>query len=324
MGYSINRLKLQCVGPIAMLTTDARAYLLWVGFGLWVVSFLCSFTTFYDHQWARDLLTLAALVYVPLAWPLLRNRAEMAFLMLVAAVLFTVSMWLPVGWIAALFAFPWLACSVWIFQQGFIHLLLNPRRPSILATGAAQMFLVVGGMWAMADRLGWQPLGFDPAIVLLTAVHFHYAGFVFPLLLGLAGARWPRSVALHYAAFLAVFSIILTAAGITLAQVYHTYALEVVAAAMVAVAGWLGALAYVRVVLFERLPTITRICWSVLAFSLAGSMTLAFLYALRPYMPLDFLTIPNMRAWHGTMNAFGVAGCGLLGWHVYRTMALPR
>ena len=37
------------------------------------------------------------------------------------------------------------------------------------------------------SRLGIQPLGFGDTIVLLTAAHFHYAGFAAPILTGLAG-----------------------------------------------------------------------------------------------------------------------------------------
>jgi hypothetical protein len=41
----------------------------------------------------------------------------------------------------------------------------------------ARMDLVVGGSWLVASRLGMRPLGIQEPIGLLTAVHFHFAGF---------------------------------------------------------------------------------------------------------------------------------------------------
>ena len=60
--------------------------------------------------------------------------------------------------------------------------------------------IVVGAVFAFMDRLGVRPFGFSTTIILLTAVHFHFAGFV--LVLPLAGAlayrrrpvRWARGV----------------------------------------------------------------------------------------------------------------------------------
>jgi hypothetical protein len=59
------------------------------------------------------------------------------------------------------------------------------------------LYLPIGGAWLVASRLGIQPLGFGDTIVLLTAVHFHFAGFAAPVLAGLAGrtvAAGTRSV----------------------------------------------------------------------------------------------------------------------------------
>jgi len=41
----------------------------------------------------------------------------------------------------------------------------------------ARIDLAVGGAWLVASRLGMRPMGIQEPIVLLTAVHFHYAGF---------------------------------------------------------------------------------------------------------------------------------------------------
>ena len=59
---------------------------------------------------------------------------------------------------------------------------------------AGLVYLAVGGGWTVLAWGGLRPLGFAAPIVLLTAVHFHYAGFALPLLTGLAGRNLPRGV----------------------------------------------------------------------------------------------------------------------------------
>ena len=59
-----------------------------------------------------------------------------------------------------------------------------------LALTAALLLLAVGGSWTWMSRAGWQPWNFSEQrpfsnqIVLLTGVHFHYAGFALPILTG--------------------------------------------------------------------------------------------------------------------------------------------
>ncbi len=47
-----------------------------------------------------------------------------------------------------------------------------------LRLAIAGIDLVFAAGWLVASRLGVEPLGFDEPIVLLAAVHFHFAGFV--------------------------------------------------------------------------------------------------------------------------------------------------
>ena len=75
-----------------------------------------------------------------------------------------------------------------------LRLLKDPARfrPSVRhATDAAVAFLAVGATFATIDRLGARPFDFASEIILLTAVHFHFAGFVLPLAGALAYARRP-------------------------------------------------------------------------------------------------------------------------------------
>jgi hypothetical protein len=64
-------------------------------------------------------------------------------------------------------------------------------------------------------------------------------------------------------------------------------------------------------------PMFTRALLLVCGVSLFFGMTLAACYAVRAYaVPLPWLGLPQMRAFHGTLNAVGVGFCGVLGWRM--------
>lgn len=265
--------------------------------------------------WARLVVQLAVLVWLPLSLSMLPPIATwLRLLAFPAALGVVVALQLPAGLPAVLCSLPWLLLCGRVFVSGAEAVFLAGGQAGRRAVASGQVFLLIGGLALTADRLGLRPLGFDPAIILLTAVHFHYAGFIFPILLGWAAERWPSAL-FRYAAGLAVLAVPVTALGITYAQVYRAFGLEALAASLVALAGYLGAWGYVQVIWRERLPVAVRISWAILAICLLFSMTLGLGYALRPYWPLEGLTIPSMRALHGTANALGLAGGGLLGWY---------
>jgi hypothetical protein len=56
-----------------------------------------------------------------------------------------------------------------------------------LCLHAALVYWPVGCLWLVISRAGVNPLGFSDDIVLLTAVHFHYAGFAALTMLGMTG-----------------------------------------------------------------------------------------------------------------------------------------
>ncbi len=266
----------------------------------------------HHHEWARLLLLLAVLVWAPLAFRLLGYAEKTALPVALGGYSMVAAMFLPQGNLAGGLAIGWLLVCAWVFKNGIDYLLSEKRAAGRWAIGSAQIFLLVGGLWAVADRFGLRPVGFDTVIVLLTAVHFHYAGLVFPLITGWLFRQYPTRTN-GLAAHLAIIAVPLTAAGITIAQVTGNYIPEAFAAAAVAVSGWLCGWGYLRQVNQNSVPVTGRVFWAITGLSLFFSMTLALGYAIRPFYAIDWLQIPNMRAWHGTVNALGVAGCGLIG-----------
>lgn len=289
------------------------------GFIVWLILFTWQFSTLYHEAWARLILALAALVWLPLALATITTEKIiledlLRYTLLPFAALLAVALFLPTGSLAAILTFPWLIFTILVALRGWFYFWKSAKKEAgVLAISIAHVFLVIGGMWTFADRLGWQPLDFNPAIVLLTGIHFHYAGFIFPLLVGLATTQFPVRW-LKTGSWLAILAVPLTAAGITITQLFNQPIVEIVAATTVTLAGCCTSIGYLQVVRKNKITGITRFFWSILALSLLASMTLAFLYAIRYAFLIEWLTIPAMRALHGTLNAVLVSGSGLLGW----------
>ncbi|MDX1942670.1 MAG: YndJ family transporter [Saprospiraceae bacterium] len=292
-----------------------------IGLFIWLLILIVQPSGLFYEWWARLLLLLAALVWIPLAFslPILKNENFLLQIgMLPSAILLVVSMLLPKNYWAFICAIPWFLITFLIFINGLKDLFqIKKWTASIIAINLGQVFLIIGGAWLLADRFDFQPVSFSPDIVLLTSIHFHYAGFIFPLLAGLA-AQKQNSEALNLGSTLAIIAIPMTAIGITISHLHSIYHFELIAAVAVVIAGWCVAIGYFEIIVKNKLPLITRMLWFIMSITLLISMTLAFLYAIRFYYVIDWLSIPAMRAFHGTLNAIVVSGCGLLGWRFYK------
>lgn len=287
--------------------------------------------------WTHILLTFAALVLVPLALDLLTERNDAAraatFLGWVrlaqfpAAVLLMLACWLQAGLWAALLALPWLGVTGLLAAAGALRIWRHgvARPLDRLCTDAGSIFALIGGLWTLAERAGWHPLKFDAVIVGLTAVHFHYAGLLLPIFTGLALRRTPDSRFGARAAVGVVLGVPAVALGIAAKQLGFGPALETAAGVGLALAATVVGIAHVRAAsdtTVSALPKKARLLLLVAGISLCLGMVLAALYALRPYAaPLANLGIPQMRLWHGTINALGFGLCGVLGWRAARATA---
>jgi hypothetical protein len=109
-------------------------------------------------------------------------------LQLPAALCAIASFWLPQGIMATILALPWFVFGCSVGLEGLMALIHGEF--SKLKTACrimSYLYLPIGCAWLIASRLGLSPMGFQEPIVLLTAVHFHFAGFAAPLLALAAG-----------------------------------------------------------------------------------------------------------------------------------------
>lgn len=285
--------------------------------------------------WAPALLGFAALVIAPLALALLADPNEggwpgkimewAGLLILVPAGGLAGALLLEPGVIAALAAVPWFLLTLALAWVGVLRLRRDGWRRSFdgMCADVAMIYAAVGGAWAVVDRAGWQPLNFPPEIVTLTAVHFHYAGLVLPLVAG----RLQRELFFVRLASVAAVGVVLgvpaVALGITATQIGWGLTLEKAAGGWLALSGLVVGILHVRLAIEgPRMPALTRALLLIAGVSLVLGMALAGAYALRATSWLD---LPRMRAIHGSLNALGFAACGLIAWRRVNGLRLaPR
>lgn len=272
----------------------------------------------------------APLVIVPLALLLVRTKDRNGYdsypyristlIQPFCAAGVVISYFFSPGMIAAIWTSGWFALTLLIALFGLIRFL---SRPSFyveeVCIDAGLIYIAIGGFWIFGSRLGIHPLGFDEIIILLTAIHFHYAGFAAPLLLGLIGRVLAMPVSMKWKVYrLSVGGIItgipLLAMGITFSPL-----LEIMASFLLII----SFLTISFCILFDGVPRSSHSLFSQIFLMIAGgslvlSMILAGIYAYETFTQQFIIGIPRMARTHGIINAFGFIFCGLLGFSIIR------
>jgi YndJ-like protein len=182
---------------------------------------------------------------------------------------------------------------------------------SSLALLAARMDLIVGGSWLVASRLGMRPLGIQEPIGLLTAVHFHFAGFA-TAMIAAAMLRFEGSLAQErWLTWIVPFVIgmpYVVAIGFVVSA-----ALKMVAAVIFSLSV-AGLAVLLRSIGKRAQQPEARVLLQVGAGAVFAGMVLSSVYAVLNFRGSDVLTIPQMARTHGILNAVGFCMAALLGW----------
>jgi YndJ-like protein len=209
---------------------------------------------------------------------------------------------------AAVLAGVWLTVTGLVAHHGWQRLRRPARGVAEVAVSAGCLMLPIGGGWLVLSRLGVGAFGFEEPLVLLTAVHFHYAAYATLVLVGRAGRVLGESRAYRLIAGGAMAGPPLLAAGITFSP-----RLEIVAAGIIVLAvSGLGALTLVRIV--PRVPPAARALLTLSSVSAFAGMACALAYALGEFTGIGTISLGQMARIHGPLNALGFVLAGLIGW----------
>ena len=291
---------------------------------------------------AIELLFLfAPLVIVPLGmelgWVLAgggRMEALVRRLQPLGAAMVVGAMWLPPGKRAGILALGWLVfcglvaggevvrifCGVkelWGDSTGEspVPTPAMPTRAVEIVIAVGRLDLMVGGAWLVASRWGMRPMGIQEPIGLLTAVHFHFAGFATATIAAatLAFAERQRGKArpwLRVVVGLVAGMPFVVAAGFVVSPGLK------MGAAILFSASVAGLAIAVRACGSQADDGTARVLLQVAAGAVFAGMVLAASYAVADYAGSEVLTIPQMARTHGVLNAVGFCLPGLLGWLV--------
>lgn len=291
---------------------------------LWLLLLLTRIGDSPETALMQRIVLLGILVIVPLALSLVpasqtRERESWLYQLTLlaqplAAIGAVLSFLREPGVPAALLAFLWFCETAMIATFG-LHRLTNPKLRSSpeVSINAGLIFVSVAGVWLVVSRLGIQLLGYGDTIILLTAVHFHFAAFAAPILAGLVGRRLSRFAGASRLFKLAPIGLIagtpLVAAGISFSPT-----LALVGTVMISIGLLLLAILVIGWILPSMESTPARVLLLLSSVSSLPAMALACTYAYSIVFKQLLIDIPQMAMTHGILNAFGFSLCGLLAW----------
>jgi hypothetical protein len=291
------------------------------GTAIWLLLVAGTWAGWLHLEFLELLFLIAPWIVVPVGTQLLPRISNSSLVRLgkkgialqfAAASLATVSFLFPPGRIAGLLAACWLLiCSAWALDGLLRILKFHARSFSQISFAAAEVYLAVGGAWLVASGLGLQPAGFVEPIVLLTGVHFHFAGFLCCLFAGLAyrrlcETRWAKPI--RIALLGTILGPGMLAVGFLIGPKVKLFA------AMLVVIGQCGLAAGLTRIAWQAVRGFSTFALQASAICVVAGMTFAALWALGEYPLHPFADLYRMERIHGTLNAIGFGVIGLAGW----------
>jgi hypothetical protein len=291
-----------------------------LGSAVWLALAMASFAPRVRVGIIEVLFLLGPWIVVPLGADLVRgagvskSSAVRDCVLFTAASFTTVSFFLDNRTAATWFASAWLLVCAGFAGDG-LRRFVNAGKRSFtqFCFSMGEGYLLVAGAWLVASRAGLQLLAFREPIVLLTAVHFHFAGFASAVLAGLAyrrfrGSKW--KAALQPALLAVVCGPAILGLAFLLGPKVKLAAALLIALGQFGLAGGM-----VRAGIAAKNPG-GRWLLFVAGGSVAAGMILVVVWAIGEYPLQAFVNIRQMAEFHGVLNAVGFVVCGLLGWSV--------
>lgn len=294
-----------------------------LGASFWLALALASSSSHIHIGIIEVLFLLGPWMAVPLGADLIRGAATSSssgglrdWALFTAASLTTASFFLDNRIVATWFASSWLLVCAASAGDGLRRFVTSGTKSfTQFCFAIGEGYLLVAGIWLVASRAGISLFGFHEPIVLLTAVHFHFAGFASSVLAGLvhqAFAGRGRQRMLRWAR-----TIVVLGPGV-LGLAFFAGSKAKLVGALVFALGLIGlAWAMIRVGIAAR-NGLGRWLLSASGASVVVGMILVAVWAVGEYPLQAFVNIRQMAEFHGVLNGVGFVGCGLVGWRLLK------
>lgn len=293
---------------------------------VWLLLLLTTTSDSHEIELIHKIVFYAFLVIVPLALSLVSQGDQTGRLGLyrlivlvqpVAAAVTIASFFIEKGLLSAALSVAWFILTALVALLGVTRLLARRFYPlEELSVDAGLLYLPVAGAWLVVYRLGVQPFDYGETIILLTVIHFHFAGFAAPIIAGMVG----RMLATTQDQPSKIFPVIvlalvgampLIAAGITFSPWLGLIGTLLLTTGLVLLAVLTLARAWPAIA-----STSARVLFVIAALSSCVAMVLACLYAYSIVSKTLIIRIPTMAMTHGVLNAFGFVTCSLIAWSI--------
>jgi hypothetical protein len=222
---------------------------------------------------------------------------------------------LPTGIPSAAIALIWLAFTILAALHGVTRA-IGARGIEELCVAVGFMYLAIGGGWLVLWRSGITVMDFGEHVQLLTAIHFHYAGFASPILVGFVGRELRVARTRLWPIYVVAASLVIVGPALVALGIAGVRAIEAPAAAILAAGTATVALLALGTVLRRVRGALGRGLLAVSSAAVIAAMTLAALYTVGNPLGISAIGLEDMVRWHGTFNALGYVFCGLLGWNL--------
>jgi hypothetical protein len=196
--------------------------------------------------------------------------------------------------------------------------LLTFRLQSFLqiCVALAECYIAVGGVWLVMSRAGLHPSGFQEPVVLLTAVHFHFAGFMSSIFAYLT-LGWLQNTGWAKPLRIILLGTLFGPGILGFAFMLASAKLKLIAVTLIVI-GQCGLAAGMARIAATMARGISVVFLMLAATCVAVAMTFAAVWALGEF-PLHPVTdLYHRERIHGVLNSIGFGVIGLLGWIRFR------
>ncbi len=284
-----------------------------IGMVLWLFSW---FIPLFDQT--ERIILFAAFVVVPLMlFRIFESMTKKPVLFIkilifsipLGALTLALSFSLSPGRTAGLLSIPWGLVTFVIAAFGFVFLVKGATSLGDMSKAIGFLYISVGGIWLVAHQFSIPLMGFEGQIMLLTVNHFHYAGFVAPVLFGFLYDSGHNKFLSRIVVILGGIAPILIAIGMTYSAIFEWLSVLVFASSL---------MLYSVLVFMYVIPNSKR--WTR-AFHILSSgviwitMALALTFGYGQWVGESTIPISTMILFHGWGNAVLFSFIGILAWH---------